>query len=135
VLMEFPERYKKFIKSLEARIHLEGFRDDDFTDITTNELIFSEQLIKQINIDNRTHESIWSINQSTPSFWPDDHLIIGGSGSGNYYFISASNAFDEIMFFDHEVCETYIFAATLDEYYEKVMSIMRERKNAYIERN
>jgi hypothetical protein len=133
--MELPERYMKFIGSLEVRIKLEDFRDDDFIDITTNELIFNEQLIEQINIDNRKYKSIWDISQSTPSFWPGDHLIIGGLGSGNYYFISSSNAFDGIMFFDHEICETYIFAVTLDEFYEKVMSVMRDRKNAYIEKN
>lgn len=50
--------------------------------------------------------------------WPEQFLIIGESGGGDYYCIDAGNDVDGVMQFDHQAVQFEVIADSIDEYIE-----------------
>jgi hypothetical protein len=126
--MELPEIYRKYLTSLSSRLQLEGFNDSDFADISKNELIFDPDRINILNQEIRSFKAYWNTGWQEPGFWPDDYLIIGESGSGNYYCISKSGEFHDVLCFEHELAEFNHYADSLDSFYNLVIETMQPRK-------
>ena len=70
----------------------------------------------------------WMKDDQEETQWPDDFLIVGGSGCGDYYFISASGAFSGVHIYEHETGETSEVAPNLEGYYEHILSDIRADK-------
>jgi hypothetical protein len=125
--MELPENYRQYLSSLRGRLERVGFGEPDFNDIAENELMFELSRIESLNSEVRSIKAFWSLEQTEAGYWPDDQLIIGGRGNGDYYFISKSGAFSGVRSFSHECLEVEEYARSLDDYFDKTMEIMRSR--------
>lgn len=127
--MELPDFYRTYLSTLKERLEREGFCESDFEDISSNELIFDSSKVEAINVEMRSFKAIWLPMQVEPSFWPDDWLIIGGSGNGDYFCISKSGSFSGVYCFEHESLQFVSYASSLDDFYAKTMVIMRSRRS------
>ena len=50
--------------------------------------------------------------------WPDQFLIIGESGAGDYFCIDAAGDVEGVMRYDHQAVEFEVIADSLNEYVE-----------------
>lgn len=129
--MNLPAYFRDYIASLKGRLDLEGFNERDVADIESHELIHDLNRIYALNQEIRSYKATWLVEHREPQFWPDDYLVIGDSGSGNYFCISLSGAFDGVVLFDHEMAEFTPFAPSLDDFYISIIGDMQPRKARY----
>jgi len=56
--------------------------------------------------------------------WPDQYVIIGENGCGDYYVITKNATEFTVGFSDHEAMECNLFASNLDDFIAKLLSEM-----------
>ena len=123
-----PE-FDAYMGKLEARVRNEGILDsEDIEDLGRNELIFDRSYLAELNGQIRASKARWMKDDQEDTTWPDDFLIVGGSGCGDYYFISSSRAFTGVRIYEHEVGETSEIASNLDGYYDHILEDIRADK-------
>ena len=123
-----PE-FDAYAATLESRVRGEGiFDSDEIEDLSRNELIFDRSYVSELNGQIRSMKTRWMKDDQEATQWPDDFLIIGGSGCGDYYFISSSGAFSGVRIYEHETGETSEVATNLDSYYEHILGDIRTDK-------
>ena len=123
-----PE-YSSYLETLENRVRREPkLSQDDIEDLGHNELIFDREFLIDLNRQIRSHQARWLATDVEDSSWPDDLLIIGGFGCGDYYCISSSGAFTGIQLYEHEVGRFVHVANDFDSYYETIMSDVRKER-------
>lgn len=128
--MELPSHFAIYIRTLANRLASEGFSASDAADIATHELISDETRLTLLNESVRGFSTHWLAEWNEPGSWPEDHIVIGENGAGNYYCISLSGSYAGVLEYDHECKEFVPWADSLEGYYQEVMSIMRSRKAA-----
>lgn len=128
--MELPSHFLTYIRTLAGRLGSEGFSESDAADIATHELISDETRLALLNDSVRGFSTHWMAEWEEPGPWPEDHIVIGENGAGNYYCISRSGSYAGVLEYDHECKEFVLWAASLEGYYQEVMSIMASRKAA-----
>ena len=53
--------------------------------------------------------------------WPDQVLVIGENGEGDYYCIDLTGKYPGVLFFDHQLVEYEEITESLDEYVELLL--------------
>ena len=120
-LRQIPE-LEIYFCSLESRLQSEAIlSSEDIDDLIHNELIFDKEHITQLNNEVRSVKSTWIKGDKEETFWTDDFLIIGQSGCGDFYFLSASRSFLDVRFYDHEAEEISTVANHISEYYNYIL--------------
>lgn len=54
--------------------------------------------------------------------WPEQYVIIGENGCGDYYVVTKNSAKFSVGFADHEAMECNPFAANLDDFVAKLIA-------------
>lgn len=122
-----PE-YLRYFEALGDRLRSESYvTQNDIEDIGRNELIFERDILIDLNREMRSFVARWLANDTEDSRWPDDLLIIGRSGCGDYYCVSSSGAFKGIKIYEHEIGAFEHFADDFDSFYESIMIDIRSR--------
>ena len=86
--IELPSTYRKFIANYPAMLLRPG------TDATKFELLNSPDNIIKLN----------QVVRSWSSFdWPDEYLVIGQSGCGDYYAIDVDDEYSPVYLWNHEI--------------------------------
>ena len=120
--------YSCYFAALGDRIRREpNVTPNDIEDVGRNELIFDPEFLVDLNRQMRSFKARWLATDAEDSDWPDDLLIIGGSGCGDYYCISSSGVFQGIQIYEHEIGAFEYFADDFDTYYESIMVDIRKR--------
>lgn len=123
-----PGDYAAYFASLESRVRAEtSLTERDIGDVGHNELVFDRRFLEDLNRQIRSFSARWIATDSTDTHWPDDLLVIGGSGCGDYYCISSSGAFAGVRMYEHEAGAFSEFAESFDHYYEMIMADIRKR--------
>ena len=129
--MELTSEHKCFIESLDSRLAYEALNADDAAEICEHEFLRDPERIIALNNEMRQLKARWTTDDLEPRPWPDDYLIIGDSGCGDYYCVSRTRAFPGIVAYEHEMAAFTPFAASFDEYYELMMQDFRKRIDRY----
>ena len=123
--MELTSEHKRFIESLDSRLAAEALNADDAAEICEHEFLRDHERIIALNNELRQLNARWTSDDLEPRPWPDDYLVIGDSGCGDYYCVSRTRAFPGIVAYEHEMAAFTPFAASFDEYYELMMQDFR----------
>ena len=114
-----PLNYLQLLNSYpEALVNVKRALDDSDSEgtVAEMELIADLQLVLDINREARS-ESI-SDPDGMEFFWPEYLLVIGETGSGDYYCIDVEGDVDEVIQFDHQEVDFGVVADSLDDYVE-----------------
>jgi hypothetical protein len=124
----FTPEFERFFNSLADRFRSEKILTKaDIEDLGRNEFIFDTAFLTELNREMRSFKTRWLASDAEETYWPDDYLIIGGSGSGDYYCISSSERFRGIQIYEHEIGAFEDFAPDFDAFYETIMTDIRKR--------
>ena len=126
--MELPNHFVTYVRTLATRLASEGFSPSDAADIAAHELISDNTRLALLNDSVRGFSTHWLAEWEEPGPWPEDHIVIGENGAGNYYCISRSGLYAGVLEYDHEYREFVPRADSLEGYYQEVMSIMDSRR-------
>jgi hypothetical protein len=125
--IELPEHYRQYIASLPARFASEPISAADIAEICEHEFLNDQTKIEAANAEVRSFTANWTPHPPEAHNWPDDYLVIGDSGCGDYYCISRSGSFPGVVAYEHEMASFTPFAPDFDAYYEAMMTDFRKR--------
>ncbi|MCH2212297.1 MAG: SMI1/KNR4 family protein [Fuerstiella sp.] len=98
-------------------------RADDGTEreglVSSVELLSDSADVLDINNEVRS-ESVMHPD-GTDFQWPDQVLVIGENGEGDYYCIDLTGKYPGVLFFDHQLVEYEEITESLEEYVELLL--------------
>lgn len=110
-LHDYPEPLRRATRALD---------DSDSEGMVSDvELIADLSSVLEINLEARV--------DSVPEpdglefFWPEQFLVIGETGSGDYYCIDVEGEVDGVMQYDHQNVGFEVIADSLDEFVEMLV--------------
>ncbi len=122
-----PSEYIEFLQSVKSRLRQEALIPNDvLVDIENNEMIHDLSLLQEVNHELHTIRARWFSGQTIDEYWPDNLLVIGRSGCGDYYCISTDKAFSGVKEYDHEEGVLKTATNSISEYYEYIMKEVRD---------
>ena len=83
------------------------------------ELIANPNLILSLNLEVRSDSVLDPAGQDF--FWPNQLVVIGETGEGDYYCIDASEEHAGVFLFDHQAVEFEVMAESLQEFVDALI--------------
>lgn len=99
---------------------LHATRADDGSDaeglVSTVELM--SDLTDVLDVNEEVRQGSVPDPQGEEFYWPNQVLVIGENGEGDYYGIDLANEYPGVLFFDHQTVEFEELTDSLSEYVE-----------------
>ncbi len=111
LLLDYPEMLKSINRAID-----DSTSEGTVADV---ELICDPACILEINREARV-DSVLKPDGSN-FFWPDQFMIIGETGEGDYYCIDVDQEVAGVMQFDHHSVGFEVIADSLDEFVEMLV--------------
>ena len=110
------DNYPKVLKTA-----FRGTDDDQLLgSVADFELIADPKLILAINLESRLCSVLDPSGQEF--FWPNQLVVIGETGAGDYYCLDASCEHEGVFLFDHQPVEFEMVAESLQEFVDALVA-------------
>jgi len=117
-----PTEYLQLLQNYPAALR-QARRCIDDTDaegtVADVELIADPQSLLEINLEPR-QDSV-PAPDGMEEFWPEQMLVIGETGGGDYYCLDVLGEVSGVIQYDHQSVGFYVLADTLDEFVQILM--------------
>lgn len=92
--------------------------DDSDAEGTVAQVEFLDDLnsVLEINLEARCETLVQP--DGVEQVWPPQFLIVGETGSGDYYCIDAGREVEGVMQYDHQSVQFEVFADSIDDFIE-----------------
>lgn len=107
-LLDYPDSLKQARRSIDDT-EMQGF-------VCQAECLSDAPDVLQLNVEVRS-ESVEGPDGMV-FFWPDQMLVIGETGFGDYYCIDVEQEVAGVIQFDHQAVQFEVIADSLDEFVE-----------------
>jgi hypothetical protein len=115
---DYLELLNQFPAELQTAVRSEDGSDDEGT-VAEYELIQDPESILAINLESRA-ESVLDPD-GEEFFWPNQLIVIGETGCGDYYCIDASGEHSGVLLFENQAVEFSEIAESLQEFIDILM--------------
>jgi hypothetical protein len=78
----------------------------------------ADEIVRE-NIELRKHASDMTIGEEQKA-WPENYLVVGTNGGGDYWFIDRDGKQTGLWFWQHEMQDVELTQATFAEYLEQL---------------
>lgn len=112
--LTLPAKWAGYMLSYPAA--LQGLVRPNGIGVREYEFCHEPQLLKELNEDVRFGPVIDSENILYD--WPEEFLVIGDNGVGDYFCIDTNDAECNVLYFDHQLGEFFELGETLDTFVE-----------------
>ena len=117
--IQLPDWYLSFLDDYPSVLRTARRSIDDSEQqgfVCNAELLEDEADVLTLNLEVRA-ESVESPDGMI-FFWPDQMLVIGETGFGDYYCIDAAEEVEGVIQFDHQAVQFEVIADSLEEFVE-----------------
>ncbi len=122
-----PAEYQALLRNYPAALQ-NALRAEDGTDregvVATVELLSDPADVLEINHEVRACSVLKPCGAEF--FWPEQLIVIGETGAGDYYCIDADGEYDGVLLFEHQPVEFALVTETLNEFVDLLIENFAE---------
>lgn len=122
-----PDPYLALLQSYPDSLrHAMRAMDDSDSEgsVADVELLQSIDVVLALNCEARSDALVTPDGEEI--LWPEQFLIIGESGSGDYFCVDVLGEVEGVIQYDHQAVEWHVCAESLDEYVEMLVETFIE---------
>lgn len=126
---EIPQNYVDLIANYPVQL-IGAARTSDLDSETDRRSVSDVELLSQISDVVRINQEARSVSLLEPDgsefFWPEQLLIVGETGTGDYYCIDVSGDCPGVLQYRHLPLEFEVIADSLEEFVDMVLDAFGE---------
>ena len=122
-----PADYLDAVKNYpEVLKHARRAMDDSDAEGTVADVEFMNSLESVLALNCEARSDALMRPDGIEQLWPDQFLIIGETGSGDYYCIDMCGEVDGVMQYNHQEVQWHVCEDSLEEFVEMLVDVFME---------